>query len=154
MRRWLAALVLAVVFVAPLAEADQCQLVDAEIAGRAVAAIRTSHGRVLSYCAPCGDPDPVASAARMPHTVVNSGSSVLIDGTEVDLAYTYLEVAPNVFENVALRTGCPAQEVPEVLRFAGGRLTRGRFGRPPASLVHLGWGHAPPPASQRLPPPG
>lgn len=153
LRRLASALALGLLFLAPLARADQCEIVSADVATRASQAIAVSHGRVLSYCAPCGDPEPRIAAAVVPHEVHNMGTSVVIDGNEVDLAYTYLEVAPGVFENVAMRTGCPAQDVPEVLRFRGQTLTRERFGRPPPALRQLGWGGAPS-QSQRLPLPG
>ena len=153
MQRIAGALALTLLFVAPLAYADQCEIVSPEIADHAVAAILASHGRVLSHCGPCGDPAPSLASATLPHDVHNSGSAVVIDGVAVDLAYTYLEVAPNVFENIALRTGCPAQDVPQVWRFRGpGPAQETRFSAAPPALTRLGWGRTPNP--QRLPAPG
>ena len=151
MRRSLSGLVLAIFLIAPLARADQCELVAAEVATRAVAAIQASHGRVLLYCALCDDPEPTLGAAFTPRSVVSTGQSVVIDGREIDLAYAYLEVAPNVFENIAMRSGCDARDVPEVLRFHAGALTRARFSRAPAALTRLGWGR-PLPVQHLLPP--
>ncbi len=133
--------ILALLFVATLARADQCQAVDPDVVTLAATAIRSSHARVVGYCAPCGDPLPSVSAARAPRQVTSTGSSVVIDGVEVDLAYTYLETQPNVFENIALRTGCEASGVPEVLRFDNGPARAARFGtHVPAALRALGWG--------------
>jgi hypothetical protein len=138
--------------VASLARADQCQLVDREVAERALRAIRASRGRVLAHCAPCGDPPPSLGEAFVPGTVNSTGSSLLVDGTERDLAYLYLEVAPNLFENIALRAGCPAEGIPEVWDFRSGTARPAAFGPPPASLRRLGWGT--PAGAPRPPLPG
>lgn len=154
MRPFAVLLALTVTSAASLALADQCQLVSPDVADRAVASIRAARGRVLSYCAPCGDALPPISAASVPRQVRSSGDSVHIDGREVDLAYVYLEVSPGFFENVALRTGCPASDVPEALRFVGGTPRPERLGPVPPSLAPLGWGR---PASAPRPgplPPG
>ncbi len=153
MRHLTAASCLVLLFVSALARADQCELVDADVGQRAATAIAGSHARVLSYCAPCGDPLPAIGAAHTPHDVRYVAGSVVIDGASVDLAYTYLEVAPNVFENVALRTGCSAFDVPEVLRFRGATFERARFAAPPPALRRFGWGR-PPSQAPRLPAPG
>lgn len=136
---------------AALAYADQCQVVEVGVAVRAVQAIQASHGRVLDHCAPCGDPPPSLSRAFTPRAVASGGDSVSIDGTERDLAYLYLEVAPNVFENVALRTGCPADGIPQVWDFTSGTPRARAFGPPPAALRPFGWGGTGP-AVRPLPP--
>lgn len=155
MQRLAGVLAIALLLVAPLAYADQCEIVSPEIAGRAVAAIQASHGRVLAHCAPCGDAAPSLASATLPRDVHSSGTAVVIDGLAVDLAYTYLEVAPNVFENIALRTGCEASDVPQVWRFRnGGAAQQTTFGAAPPALTRLGWGRPPNPTTRRLPLPG
>ncbi len=134
--------------------ADQCQVVDAAVAARAVRAIQGSHARVLPHCAPCEDPAPTLGAAFVPRTVTSTGTSVVVDGVEQDLAYLYLEVSPNVFENVALRTGCEAFEVPEVWDFTTGTARARRFGSVPPALRGFGWGAPLPDSSPRPLPPG
>jgi hypothetical protein len=151
----LAALVVVVLsLAAAFARADQCQLVERDVAERAMSAIRASRGRVLAHCAPCGDPPPSAGAAFVPRSVSSTGSSLLVDGTERDLAYLYLEVAPNVFENVALRTGCPASEVPQVWDFTGGSARARSFGSVPPALAPYGWGASRRTSAARGPLPG
>lgn len=140
--------------VAALAQADQCQVVGQEVGDRAVAAIRASHGRVLAHCAPCGDPPPTLSRAFVPREARFTGDAVSIDGREVDLAYLYLEVAPNLFENIALRTGCPAEGIPEAFRVVGGALRPEGFGAAPPALAPLGWGRASSAPQPRPLPPG
>lgn len=139
-----------------LATADQCALVERPVATTAALVIGGSHGRLLEHCAPCGDPPPSLAAAFVPARVESAGGSVTIDGVARDLAYLYLEVAPGVFENVGLRSGCAASGVPEVWDFTSGTPTRRAFGAPPVSLRALGWGG--PPAAfgrgVRPPPPG
>jgi hypothetical protein len=143
MQRLTAVLALALLVAVPLARADQCQLVDPAVAQRAARAIQASHGRVLAYCAPCGDPMPATSAAFTPREVHAGTESLFIDGREVDLAYTYLEVGQGLFENVALRTGCDAVDVPPALRISGTTFLTARLGAVPAALRALGWGTPP-----------
>lgn len=145
-------LVVVLLSLAAAAQADQCQLVDRDVAERALRAIRASHGRVLAHCAPCGDPPPSLATAFVPGSVSATSSSLVVDGTERDLAYLYLEVAPNVFENIALRTGCPADGIPQVWDFTSGTPRAAPFGPPPASLRRLGWGM--PAGAPRPPLPG
>lgn len=140
--------------VAVLARADQCQVVSQDVGDRAVAAIRASHGRVLPHCAPCGDPAPTLAQAFVPREARFTGDAVSVDGQEVDLAYLYLEVAPNLFENIALRAGCPAEEIPEAFRVVGGALRPERFGAVPPALAPLGWGRASGAPRPRVLPPG
>lgn len=120
--------------------ADQCAVIDREVADRATAALRVSHGRVLRYCAPCGEPMPPISAAFTPRSVSFDGRELHIDGRPEDLAYLYLEVAPNVFENFALRTGCPASDIPQALRYAPSGPAASGFGPVPPALARIGWG--------------
>lgn len=138
------------------AAADQCAVIDQSVADRATAAIRTSRGRVLRYCAPCGDRLPPISAAFTPRSVRFDGRELHIDGRPEDLAYLYLEVAPNVFENFALRTGCPASDIPQALRYSPTGPAAGDFGPVPPALARIGWGRPGSPSSgaDRLPSPG
>lgn len=132
------------------AAADQCAVIDRAVADRATAALRATHGRVIRYCAPCGDTMPPISAAFTPRSVSFERDELHLDGHPEDLAYLYLEVAPNVFENFALRTGCPASDIPETLRYLPSGPTVSGFGPVPPALARVGWGRS---ASPAPPPP-
>ena len=58
MRSWTLPLLLAVAALPSLAHADQCQLIDDEVANRALAALK-GHPKVIQFCEPCGDKTPV-----------------------------------------------------------------------------------------------
>lgn len=97
------------------AEADQCSIVPAAQAERAIQLIRRQ-GATITLCEPCGDrvrpglrPVPVTSA-----TAVSRGegtSEVVINGQEVDLAYVYVNTIGNLFVNTARVVGCPTEGV-------------------------------------------
>lgn len=155
MHRLLGSLALGLLVLVPIARADQCEVVDARIASRAVAAIRASHGRLLVHCEPCGDPRPTLAAAFVPREVRATDTQVIVDGRPVDLAYLYLEVRSGWFENVALRTGCEAFDVAGSWVFGATGLRRSRgFGPVPPALRALGWGYTDAVPRPRLPAPG
>ncbi len=106
------AILLAIVLVPSLARADQCAIVDADTAEAAVGLVRDR--ATVSYCEPCGDKKPNASTARTRSArVVSSGhdARVAIDGTEVDLAYTFVKTGKSTWTNLALMVGCEAEGV-------------------------------------------
>ncbi len=99
--------------------ADQCQLVSSTMAKRATILIQNG-SEIASLCQPCGE--KIASAKISVARSVKSASAdygnlqeVSINGKGVDLAYTYLKVAPNKYVNVAKAIGCKADDVSEVI---------------------------------------
>ena len=110
-------LVLVSLLVSSVAFADQCQLVDEATAARAKLLLK-NNSEIVFHCAPCGDK---AKGSKV--TVVRSLKTGTYAGytnftlnnnknISVDLAYTYVKVAPNMFVNVAKVVGCEAVEVP------------------------------------------
>jgi hypothetical protein len=99
--------------------ADQCQLVSSTMAKRAALLLQNG-SEIASLCQPCGEVIASAqvSVARSVKSVSgNYGNlqEVKINGKGVDLAYTYVKVAPNKFVNVAKTIGCKAEGVSEVI---------------------------------------
>ena len=100
-----------------LAFADQCQIVSAEQAARAQLLLRPG-AEVLALCEPCGE-----AIARSRVSVVRNTNQVDYEGDKeikinnkvVDLAYTFIKVAPNRFVNIAKVIGCPAEDVSDVI---------------------------------------
>jgi len=86
--------------------ADQCQALDADQAARAALLIQ-SGSEIASLCQNCGEVIRGAqySTARAVRIV---GGELTIAGKGVDLAYTYVKVAPKKYVNVAMVIGCPA----------------------------------------------
>lgn len=107
------ALLVAAVLLAPAAaHADQCQLLDDDVADR-VRTIMAKPMRVAELCEPCGEKVP--DLPFLPRTV-EIGSELVIDGKARDLAYTYVKTASDKFENLALLAGCPVDDVSPSLR--------------------------------------
>ena len=101
------------------AHADQCQwLADPSIATRATHEL-ASHPDILSFCEPCGDPAPEAprraSVVKLRH-VDDRAVAVEIDGSEVDLAYTYVKTSDHQYRNLAALAGCATAGVSPSLR--------------------------------------
>jgi hypothetical protein len=99
--------------------ADQCQLVSGTMAKRATLLIQNG-SEIASLCQPCGEKISSAqvSVARSVKSAIGYYANlelVLINGKNVDLAYTYVKVAPNKFINVAKAIGCKAEGVSEVI---------------------------------------
>jgi len=106
------AILLAVLLVPSFARADQCTIVDADAAHAAVELARDR--ATVSYCEPCGDKKPTATAVRTRSARVISSQTdarVAIDGKEVDLAYTFVQTGKTTWTNLALMVGCGAQGV-------------------------------------------
>src|SRR5262245_56093294 len=106
--------------ISSIAMADQCQLMDAEVAGRAKLLLR-NNSEIIHFCKPCGD-----RVANSKIEVVKSISTILENGmaelklnkqdkVPFDMAYTYVKVAPNMYVNVAKVIGCPATDVPSTI---------------------------------------
>jgi hypothetical protein len=151
MRSWTIPAALVAVLVPAAARADQCQLVDADVAARAVAAL-ANHPKVIQFCEPCGDkaPGEVAVASRVEKERDTSGDyQIVIDRREVDLAYTYVQTGPNKFENVAELAGCPTSGVSPSLKVDDATPT-GVLITADATPVQVA---APPPPPPPAPPP-
>ncbi len=91
-----------------LARADPCMVVDADTAAAAAKLLKDA--TVVTYCAPCSNATPSAPKARP--TVERAAHAVKLDGTEIDLAYTYVQTGKSTFTNVGLMVGCGATRVP------------------------------------------
>jgi hypothetical protein len=106
-------------------EHAQCLLVPVRVADLAVALIN-AHPDVVFYCQPCGDRaprhhdrKPVASRPPADDTTL----VFLAPITEIDLAYTYIRVSRDRYENVAALAGCRTTGVSQFLRVDGPLLT-------------------------------
>ncbi|HEU0032965.1 MAG TPA: hypothetical protein VFQ53_20175 [Kofleriaceae bacterium] len=94
------------------AHADQCALVPPPVAQRAAALVKKD-AYVLDFCEPCHDKTP-GKPYRV-QTVEVWGGQLRINGTEVDLAYLYVETSPGVYKNVGLGAQCGAADVSETI---------------------------------------
>lgn len=95
------------------ARADQCEWVEPAIAQKARALLE-KQPKVISFCEPCGDkaPGEPAVAHAIDIRVPERGlEEVYINGTGVDLAYTYVKTDDGHYRNLALLAGCPATDV-------------------------------------------
>ncbi|MGE5184759.1 MAG: hypothetical protein ACM31C_21955 [Acidobacteriota bacterium] len=110
-----------------LARADPCMVVDADTAAAAAKLLKDA--TVVTYCAPCSDAAPSASKIRP--KVELAARSVKLDGTEIDLAYTYVQTGKSTFTNVGLMVGCGATRVPGFIDPA--KLARKPASKPAAS---------------------
>jgi hypothetical protein len=94
------------------ARADQCQVVDADVADWA-AKLLVKGASYVHYCEPCGDKKPTQARMIGPVEVtsVHGQKRVTVNGREEDLAYVFVQTGNSTFTNVALMTGCPTQHV-------------------------------------------
>ena len=97
--------------------ADQCQLISAEQADRAALLIQS--GSEIAYlCQNCGETIPNAeyTTARKVELRDSYGyKEMTIKGQGVDLAYTYVKVAPRKYVNVASVIGCEAEGMSKII---------------------------------------
>jgi hypothetical protein len=111
-------LVLTLAFCLPLALlgrpalADQCAWISAEQADRALKLLKQGTPYLL-YCEPCGEKQPthvgtVQTAEARVAGDAGQYKEVLVDGKEVDLAYTFVKVktADKEYQNLAKLAGC------------------------------------------------
>lgn len=97
-----------------LAWADQCALISAEQAGKALDFLKPG-GTIVAFCEPCGDKDFYAK----PRITINDLQavadkeywSVQVNGEELDLAYTFVSNAEGSFLNVSKLANCPSDDV-------------------------------------------
>lgn len=96
-----------------VASADQCQLVDSQVAARAVELARKSSS-VIELCEPCR-----GGVQRGPFSIEKveiKNRQVEINGEAVDLAYTFLHTSGGEYTNLAMAAGCPAKGVSRTIR--------------------------------------
>lgn len=93
------------------AMADQCQAISRAEAERAALLIQ-KNSVITDYCEPCenGIKDrQVVKSVKVQDRVLFGNqvfSEVIVNGKAIDLAYTFIEVAPNKSVNVAKVIGC------------------------------------------------
>ncbi len=94
------------------ARADQCQLVDNDVAEWAPKLLAKGVSFV-SQCEPCGDKGPsqpkqvTSIAVRASH----GANQVAVNGKDIDLAYVFVQTGKLTYTNAALLLGCPTQGV-------------------------------------------
>lgn len=105
-----------------VAFADQCAYVTHDEAARA--ALLLQKGSVVGYnCAPCGEVGvqklEVVSSIQVVSANFQDFSEVRVNGKGIDLAYTYIQTAPNKLVNLAKAVACQTldeKSVPSVLK--------------------------------------
>lgn len=92
------------------ARADQCQIVDADVADYALKALPKG-ASFVEQCEPCGEAAP--SKPRVVNTVRvdKKAGSIMLNGKVADLAYVFVQTGKWTYTNVALMTGCPTTGV-------------------------------------------
>ena len=93
--------------------ADQCQINTNEQAQRAALLLQKG-AEVASLCQPCGEKISQASVSVVKTVKTEKGETIL-NGQSIDLAYTYLRVAPNKYINVGTAIGCNPHDVSKVI---------------------------------------
>ena len=126
----LAVITTAALFAPATAHADQCALIKKPVADQAVALVKQS-ATAVDFCEPCGDRAP-----GKPYTIATAeirANQLFVNGAPVDLAYLYVETAPDEYRNVGLSTRCGASEVSEWIRGSkpSGPTPRRHVPRPP-----------------------
>lgn len=99
--------------------ADQCQLVSKTMVKRASLLLQPG-AEIASLCQPCGDVISDAKVSVVRNTKIISAiysthQEISINNRTVDLAYTYVKIAPNRYANVAKVIGCQATGVSEII---------------------------------------
>lgn len=142
----------AVLLLAHPAHADQCAWVDDAVAQRAVA-ILASQPKVIAFCEPCGEQAPgvpqLASTVEL-RSPEAGYQEVHLDGTPIDLAYTFVQTSASHYRNLAALAGCPAHGVSASLNVTDetptGVLITAEGGAPLAAPRLTPPPHVPPPS--------
>jgi hypothetical protein len=94
------------------ARADQCAVLDEEVATRAVDLLRR-HPDIVAFCEPCGEAAPGVPArlARVAAQRAGAGFEVVVDDRPIDLAYTYVQTSSHRYDNLAALVACPTTDV-------------------------------------------
>lgn len=94
--------------------ADQCALISAEQAGKALDFLKPG-GTIVEFCEPCGDKDfyskPDQLIADIQARQEQEYWSVKVNGKELDLAYTFVRNAEGSYLNVSKLANCPSDDV-------------------------------------------
>lgn len=94
--------------------ADQCALISAEQAGRALDFLKPG-GTIVEFCEPCGDKDfyskPEQLIADIQARQEQEYWSVKVNGKELDLAYTFVRNVEGSYLNVSKLANCPSDDV-------------------------------------------
>lgn len=99
---------------APATWADQCQLIPAEQAAKALDFLKPG-GTIVEFCEPCGDKDfyskPEQTITAIQASLDQDLWSVKVNGKELDLAYTFVRNGEGSFLNVSKLADCPSDDV-------------------------------------------
>jgi hypothetical protein len=117
-----------------LARADQCGINSEAIADRAAELAKKST-LMLELCEPCGE-----KTAKGPYpigTVDSAQGRVTFDGQPRDLAYTYILVGKDTYQNLGLLAGCSARRVTQEIVDARPPITRPTTTTPTQGLRRL-----------------
>lgn len=120
MKSWMIGVALTSSLAAGTARADQCEWIDAAVAKKAEA-ILAKHPKVIAYCEPCGDnaPGTPELAKRVEVTSPQAGyKEIQINGSDVDLAYTFVQTSKTRYHNLAKLAGCETDGVSSSLAIA------------------------------------
>jgi hypothetical protein len=142
---------LATVFSMHYASADQCQWnksTDAESAKKLI-----TGNDIIFWCQNCGEAKPSniyrvltvstqKAAKDTNYRVVKVNAEYLVDknGTELDLAYTYVRTASDIFTNVAQLVGCPSEGATTFIQTGPGRKKVAHFYDGKGQRVDVGAG--------------
>ena len=86
--------------------ADQCQVLSSTQTKRALNFIK-KNATVLVECEPCNTTGKVQTVMSVGTKKIGDGKSIMINGQEVDMAYTFIAVGYGRFFNMAkLIGGC------------------------------------------------
>ncbi|MGZ3787266.1 MAG: hypothetical protein ACXVLQ_02015 [Bacteriovorax sp.] len=118
--KWISSLVM--LFMFQTAFADQCEWNSLTDANSAVKLIKNND--IIFWCQNCNEAKPSSifkvtnvrvkkevSSGMPVGRIVNVQAEYLVDknGTDLDLAYTYVRTASNIFTNIAHLVGCPSE---------------------------------------------
>lgn len=96
------------------AYADQCALISAEQAGKALDFLKPG-GTIVEFCEPCGDKDFYSKSAQSITEIQARQEqeywSVKVNGTALDLAYTFVRNAEGSYLNLSKFADCPSDDV-------------------------------------------
>lgn len=100
-----------------MAFADQCMIIPHAQAIKAAKQISKSR-LVLFKCELCGDTARIKSVSSVvTKRLDNYFSTVVINGQDADLAYTFLNVGPGKYRNLSKIVKCPSSGVSEMIIF-------------------------------------
>lgn len=94
--------------------ADQCALISVEQAGKALDFLKPG-GAIVEFCEPCGDKDfyskPEQTITDVQARQEQEYWSVRVNGTGLDLAYTFVRNTEGSYLNVSKLANCPSDDV-------------------------------------------